>query len=1250
MLKLFIILNLFYLYKSIGIRINQHPQSQIVVPGSSVKLSCEYTSEDSHVTIQWLFKGINLNQFGPVHSTDTIRVSRNTLKILSFDAKRHSGEYKCLVNGSNMAMLSRPGNLSAAILNEFDTTSDNHNQIVSVSVGNVAIVMCNLPYSNPSAVPVFYFNDQLLPVSTDNRYKIFSSSGNLQIFNVRQSDSGVYRCSAKNPLTNQLTDSSKRTTLKVYEPIGTKLPDIVYVPTETSRIKVGDNLTLECVANGAPVPLVSWEKFGGTLPDKRSVQIFGNLVITNVQIEDKGTYVCRAENGPGQATFKTAMLDVQQAPFVQTKEKFVYTIKPRTRSDQRIDIKCPIESTLSSPIEYEWYFNGFNLPATSSNHRITMNSEHRSVLSLRESSSQAAGVYQCLAKSDIGLVQADLIVQLDEDETGTKAKTNRPEIIMGPQNTTIYEGQSVVLLCVTSETSSGNVQINWLQNDLIIEPTLMRRFEINQLLGNLRIVSVQKSDAGLYRCIASNQFGVSSGEAYVNVKSIEDERRQVKDDSVTISSRPSIHQIGSDKILLKWHLLNADTMRSIEHDHVDNQVAYFKVEYKTTNRHRQHMIADTWLTIDEQIDGRKREYILTDLAYNEVYRFRLNTFYVNGKMSYGQASAKFRINQSWQANGHETTSKMHQEKTLSSSSSSWFSASSEFKLKQIQVQIEQIWAVSSTSLGLKWNILIDNQNENDDFKIEKKNISLYLSKINGFYIYYRKIDQKTVKTKSNLDKNKINQNENYLHRVDSVPNVPLYNYTRINVPLIENQSIDSYLIANLDQSAQYEIKMTCYNLNGDLCSFSNSIYGLTLTPMDTNANNFKIKQHEQQQQHHQELLAKSKHSEILFMILGAVLAVLSLLLTGFVFMCVMRNRQHKKLLAQLHTSHKLASSSCPTLIYEDSLRQNNRVNMYIAANNDSNSTNSQSMSTTTSSITTPPTAEHMLLLNGNTVPANSFVGMHPPPIPQVPPPQPGPNATINRININMNPLNGYLEAKNHTENFYHTLTQLGNLPDKNDVAYTTNEYNNATINMRNLIIKQQQQQQQQLLMNTLKNLNIQYQISDSKVRSPSVKRSSSKKNKKNKNIDKNEITAHQQIQLQLQHQQHQQQQHYYLMPNCMPNCLPAQPIVYNDLDLINAAFLNQNLLLLNNQHQNQVSSPFQSVNSPTAVNQNTSNLMDLFDKANEEIASDLNEAKKDKIGTYEQQNECNNEENEPMLTNHYATTEIKSVEEQSQLL
>jgi hypothetical protein len=202
------------------------------------------------------------------------------------------------------------------------------------------------------------------------------------------------------------------------------------------------------------------------------------------------------------------------------------------KQGETVELKCPIRSRPRS--EISWFYQGIQLTDNLSN------SGDKSILTIRNfQSAKSTGIYQCYAQNEYGFQQANLLlipfesIQSDsnnklrqvnsQQETSvapSAAAPKRPLIIMGPQNTTIYEGQTVVLLCITSETSSGgNTQINWLQNELIIEPTLMRRFEINQLLGNLRIVSIQKSDSGVYKCIASNEFGMSTAEAYVTVKS-----------------------------------------------------------------------------------------------------------------------------------------------------------------------------------------------------------------------------------------------------------------------------------------------------------------------------------------------------------------------------------------------------------------------------------------------------------------------------------------------------------------------------------------------------------------------------------------------------------------------------------------------------------------------------------------------------------------------------------------------------------
>ena len=48
----------------------------------------------------------------------------------------------------------------------------------------------------------------------------------------------------------------------------------VYRPTEVEAHE-GDNVTIECFAVGVPQPVLSWEKYGGSLPSDRTEIVHG---------------------------------------------------------------------------------------------------------------------------------------------------------------------------------------------------------------------------------------------------------------------------------------------------------------------------------------------------------------------------------------------------------------------------------------------------------------------------------------------------------------------------------------------------------------------------------------------------------------------------------------------------------------------------------------------------------------------------------------------------------------------------------------------------------------------------------------------------------------------------------------------------------------------------------------------------------------------------------------------------------------
>lgn len=90
-------------------------------------------------------------------------------------------------------------------------------------------------------------------------------------------------------------------------------------------------------------------------------------------------------------------------------------------------------------------------------------------------------------------------------------------IVIGPNNITVYEGETIQLHCLTQPGSS----IQWLHNGDVINLNMMRRYEM-LASGGLRIVSAQRSDSGIYECLASKiGFGTSTAKCVVQIQGLE---------------------------------------------------------------------------------------------------------------------------------------------------------------------------------------------------------------------------------------------------------------------------------------------------------------------------------------------------------------------------------------------------------------------------------------------------------------------------------------------------------------------------------------------------------------------------------------------------------------------------------------------------------------------------------------------------------------------------------------------------------
>ncbi|KAL2095705.1 hypothetical protein ACEWY4_007853 [Coilia grayii] len=507
------------------------PVSVVQKQGGAVQLNC--SARPGSARVRWLFGGQPLAQGG----LKRVELKPGTLTLPSLQPEQQ-GSYQCLAQSDAGVIVSRSAHVEIADIKEFGET---HRRSVLVTTGSTALIECQLPPSNPPALPRYRIRGRWLEDSTDEY--LLLPSGNLQIVSVALEHQGMYKCGAYNPITRETRVEAHGTKLVVKDE---PAPVTIVSPTTPLNLTVeqSKSLTLECVLSGNPSSAVKWTHNGKevSLGSRRKL-LHRNLVLTDVTSEDSGTYHCSLQ--ANTATVASANYTVNVLEPSSLVAGLTDRLSPLNSS---VQFTCQAKGNPTPNVT--WLFNSNPI---SPSPRLQMFGSSLMISSVRQ---EDHGMYQCLLNNGIGSLQSSgrLAVQ-----SGPSAP---PVILTAPVSASVAEGGAVTLHCNASGQPLPVMRWHNAAGPIATDPALLLlpeqapaparahapgdapRHLVMSRPGSstLFIQAASAAHAGTYVCEASNPQGSVRAEAVLTV-----DPQPTSTSGRPGETFPSIHPFQSDE-------------------------------------------------------------------------------------------------------------------------------------------------------------------------------------------------------------------------------------------------------------------------------------------------------------------------------------------------------------------------------------------------------------------------------------------------------------------------------------------------------------------------------------------------------------------------------------------------------------------------------------------------------------------------------------------------------------------------------
>ncbi|KAL2104146.1 hypothetical protein ACEWY4_001014 [Coilia grayii] len=414
----------------------------------------------------------------------------------------YRGKYRCFVSNELGTAVTEE---TAFIIPNVPKFPKEKLPLVEVEEGQPIVLECNPPDGIPP-LQIYWMTLGLQHIVQDDRVSM-GRNGNLYFSNARVTDSRRdYCCFAGFPRIRTIVQKTAMTV--VVRPANVSVldegksterePSVLLPPGDQSEVSLvnGEELELECIAEGLPTPAYTWTKVGEKLPNRTNIKNFGKLLtLGKVTWDDAGMYKCTAKNRVGEKSH-LFRVSVEEPPrwTRDPPQGQLVTIG----SD--VEIKCATTGNPRPTIT--WRMNGQPIGDTPTRNRRV----YDDTLMLQHVQRSDTAVFQCEASNRHGSIMANVNLMV---------LNVRPVILSKDyQEYLAVQGRKVVMDCKVF--SSPPADIVW-SSGAVGEIQDGGRFSMLED-GSLLIKSAEREDTGQYTCRASNSEGETAITAKLEIK------------------------------------------------------------------------------------------------------------------------------------------------------------------------------------------------------------------------------------------------------------------------------------------------------------------------------------------------------------------------------------------------------------------------------------------------------------------------------------------------------------------------------------------------------------------------------------------------------------------------------------------------------------------------------------------------------------------------------------------------------------